>query len=167
MVWNLFPFKSNFSFGKRQKLQGCRGTESPGWFDVWRRDAWSGTLLWWSCQSPDPIAAAFWVIWIVSVEECSSLTQKFDAETLLYSLSHFEWDSHTVHMLTQWHLLPPLTNTVKSSLFTHANSSPLSLAASLHRCRANHSFYINNGWTFSDRPHICQHWTSWVKWINS
>ena len=43
--------------------------------------------------------------------------------------SHFECDDHTVHMLTQWHLLPPLTSTVKSSLFTHVHSSPLSLAA--------------------------------------
>ena len=28
--------------------------------------------------------------------------------SLLYLLSHFECDSHTVHMLTQWHLSPPL-----------------------------------------------------------
>ena len=28
----------------------------------------------------------------------------------LFSLSHFECDSHTVHMLTQWHLPPPLTD---------------------------------------------------------
>ena len=37
---------------------GCRGTESPGWFDVspkklcMRCDAWAGALWWWSCQSP-------------------------------------------------------------------------------------------------------------------
>ena len=36
---------------------GCRGAESPEWLDVSpkncvRRDAWAGTLLWWSCQSP-------------------------------------------------------------------------------------------------------------------
>ena len=41
---------------------------------------------------------------------------------LLYSLSHFECDDHTVHMLTQWRLLPPLKSTVKSSLFTHVHS---------------------------------------------
>ena len=44
---------------------------------------------------------------------------------------------------------PPLTSTVKSSLFTHAHSSPLSLAARLHQCHLNCSRYINNGWTFS------------------
>ena len=48
-----------------------------------------------------------------------------------------------------WCLPPPLTSTVKLSLFTHVHSSPLSLAARLHQCHANHSCYINNGWTFS------------------
>ena len=38
------------------------------------------------------------------------LNTKSNADSLLYSLSHFECDSHTVHMLTQWHLLPPLTD---------------------------------------------------------
>ena len=36
---------------------GCRGAETPGWFDVSQKnctrcDAWAGTLSWWSCQSP-------------------------------------------------------------------------------------------------------------------
>ena len=50
------------------------------------------------------------------------LKAKFDAYSLLYLLSHFECNSHTVHMLSQWHLLLPLTNAVKLSLFTHAHS---------------------------------------------
>ena len=33
------------------------------------------------------------------------LNAKFDADSLLYLLSHFECNGHTVHMLTQWH--PP------------------------------------------------------------
>ena len=73
----------------------------------------------------------------------SKLNAKFGADLLLDSLSHFECDGHTVHMLTQWCLLPPLTSTVKSSLLTHAHSSPLSLAAWLHPCHANRSHYIN------------------------
>ena len=73
------------------------------------------------------------------------LNSKFDADSLLCSLSHFECDGHTAHMLTQWCLQPMLTGTVKSSLFTHAHSSPLSLAARLHRCHANCSCYINKG----------------------
>ena len=77
------------------------------------------------------------------------LNTKFDADLLLYSLGHFECNGHTVHLLTQWHLLPPLTRRVKSSLLTHAHCSPVFLAARLHHCCANHSCYINNGWTFS------------------
>ena len=76
------------------------------------------------------------------------LHAKFDADSLLYSLCHFECDGHTVHVLTQWHLPPPLTSTVKS-LFTHTHSSPLSLAARLCCHSANHPHYISNGWTFS------------------
>ena len=72
------------------------------------------------------------------------LNAKFYVDVLLYSLSHFECDGH-IQMLTQWHLLPPLTSTVKSSLFTHVHSSPHSLAARLHGC----SCFIINGWTFS------------------
>ena len=100
-----------------------------------------------------PIAAAFWVIWIVSTEKCSSLMQNL-MHIHCYSLSHFECDSHTVYMLTQWLLQPPLTSTVESSLFTHVHSSPHSLDARLHRCCTNHSHYINNSWTFLDRPRI-------------
>ena len=77
------------------------------------------------------------------------LNAKCDEDSLLYLLGHFEWDDHTVHLLTQQHLPSPLTNTVNSSLFTQAHSSPLSLAAKLHRCHADRSHYINNGWTFS------------------
>ena len=77
----------------------------------------------------------------------SKLNTKFDANLLLYLLSHFEYNGHTVHMLTQWHLLPPLTSTVK--LFTHVHSSLQSLTARLHQCCTNHSHYINNGWAFS------------------
>ena len=89
---------------------------------------------------------------------------KFDADLLLCSLHHFECNSHTVHMITQWHLLPPLTSTVNLSLFTQAHSSPLSLATRLHRCSANHSCYINNGWTvfLTDLSYKCYyiHWNT-------
>ena len=74
---------------------------------------------------------------------------KLFADSLLYSLSHFECGGHTVHTLTQRHLPPPLTSAVKSSLLTHAHSSPLFLATRLHWCHTNHSHCNNNGWTFS------------------
>ena len=84
------------------------------------------------------------------------INAEFDAGLLLYLLSHFECDGHTVHMLTQWHLLFQLTSTVKSSLFTHAHSSPLSLSGRLHPCCTSRSCYISNGWTFSrETSNIC------------
>ena len=81
----------------------------------------------------------------------SKLNVKLDADLLLYLLSHFECDSHTVHMLTQQCSLLPLTSRVKLSLLTHIYSSPHSLAASLHWYRAHRSHYINSGWTFSEQ----------------
>ena len=84
------------------------------------------------------------------------LNAELYADLLPSSLSHFECDGHTVHMLTQWCLLPPLTSTVKSSLFTRVYYSSLSWAARLHQCHANTSLYINNGWT-SSRQTSCTH----------
>ena len=117
---------------------------------LWTRcDVWAGTLFWWSCQSPVAQSCSL-------LNHLSSfhgglfkLNTRFDADSLLYLLSHFECNSHMVHMLTQQCLLPPLSSTVKSSLFTQVHSSPLSLIARLHRSHANLSHYINNGWTFS------------------
>ena len=77
------------------------------------------------------------------------LKTKFNADSLFYSVSHLECDDHTIHMLTQLCLPPPLTSTMKSPLFTHAHSSPLSLAAKLYQCCANSTCYINIGWTSS------------------
>ena len=114
-----------------------------------RREAWVGALLWWSCQSP---AAHRYSRLNHAHSFCGGmfkLNAKFDVDSLFYLLSHFEYDSHTVHTLTQWHLQPPLISSVKSSLFTHVHSSPLSLDAGLHWRHANHSCPINHGWTFS------------------
>ena len=60
-------------------------------------------------------------------EECSSLMK--NSMQICCSIVHFECDGHRAHMLTQQHLPPSLTSTVKSSLFTHAYSRPLSLVA--------------------------------------
>ena len=64
MVWNLFPFKGDFSFGKSQKSQGTKYGLQGGWVTwvVWcyikklclRRDAWVGAVSSWSCPSPVP-----------------------------------------------------------------------------------------------------------------
>ena len=130
-----------------------------------RCDIWKGMLSWWSCQSSVAHSCGLLKHQIVSVEECSSLTKTLVHIYCIYLLSHFECDGHTVHKLNQWLLSPPLISTVKSSLFTHAHPSPLPLAARLHQCGANHSCYINNGWTFSGQtslyttygaPAVCQ-----------
>ena len=87
--------------------------------------------------------------------EMFKLNAKFDEDSLLYLLSHFECDSHTVHMLTQQHLLPPLTSTVstlKPSLFTHVHSSPHSLAARLHQCAQTVLIILTMTGLFLDRP---------------
>ena len=131
MVWSLFPFKGDFSFRKARSCRvpnlGCRRAESPGWFDVMpkklctRFDTWAGVSSWWSCQSP---VAHSWSLLNHQISLCGGvfkLNTKLDADSLLYSLSHFECDGHTVHTLTQRHPLPPLTSTVKSSLFTHVH----------------------------------------------
>ena len=60
---------------------GCRGAESPGWFDVLPKQSVKDVMHEWACCCDEaanhqlPIAAGFWVIQIVPSEECSSLTQ--------------------------------------------------------------------------------------------
>ena len=139
----------------------CRGAESPGWFDVLPKNS-AGDVMHERAHYHDeaanhqlPVAAAFWITQFA--RGTFKLNAKFDADLLLYLLIHFECDGHTVHKLNQWRLSPPLTSTVKWSLFTHAHSSPLSLAAKLHGCHTNLSHYVNNGWTFSQQTlsHIC------------
>ena len=104
-------------------------------------------LSWWSCQSPVAHGCGPLNHLNTFLRGTFKLNAKFDADSLLYLLGHFECDGHTVHMLTQWCLLSPLTSTGKSSLLMHVRSSPLSLAARLHQCHANCLRYINNGWT--------------------
>ena len=145
---------------------GCRG-HWVTWV-IWcftkilcrRCDAWVGVLSWWSCQSPVAHSCSLLNYLNSFHGGMFKLDSKFDADSLFYSLSHFEYDGHIVPMFTQQCLPPLLTSTVKSSLFVHAHSSPLSLARS-HRCRPNHSCYINNGWTFSRQTSYTQRY-GWV-----
>ena len=90
---------------------------------------------------------AFWVILIVSTEECSSLMQNLmQIHYCTYSVilnvtaTHYTCSLNSVyhpHWLVQW------------SRHCSQMHLPVSLAARLHQCRANCSHYINNGWTFS------------------
>ena len=84
-VWNLFPFKGDFSFGKSQKSQGAKSGLWQSWVTwvIWcfaKNSAWDMMHEWVCCRDEAanhqlPIAVAFWITWIVSAEECSSLTQ--------------------------------------------------------------------------------------------
>ena len=139
MVWNLFPFKDYFSFGKSQRSQGTKSGLYWGWVtwaaDLCRlqrtRSTFSGVLLIAGLPECGSVSKdtrpslrhlchtfictaliasspkAFRIIRIVSMEECASLTQ-FDADSLLYSLSHFECDGHIGHMVSQQCLPPTL-----------------------------------------------------------
>ena len=135
---------------------GFRRAESPGWVDVspktlqeMRCTSRCIVMMWRSCQSPVAHSCSLLNHPNSFHRGMFKLNTKIDADLLLYLLSHLECHGHTVHMLTEQRLPPPLTSAVKLSLFTCAHSSPLSLAARLHRCRTNLSHYIDNGWTFS------------------
>ena len=85
MVWNLCPFKGYLVWGKARSHRvpnlGCRRAESLGWFDVSPNNSEGDVMYEWACcrdeaaNHQSTIAVAFWIIQIVSVEECSSLMQ--------------------------------------------------------------------------------------------
>ena len=133
---------------------GCRRVESPGWFDVLPKDsAWDVIHEQMHCCDEAanhqlPIDMTFWIIWIVSVEECSSLTQNLmqihcsthsvilNVTATQYTCSlnsvycpHWlvQWSHHCSHMCIPVHSpwLPGYIDIMKAVL------------------------YINNGWTFS------------------
>ena len=63
----------------------------------------------------------------------------------------------TVHMPTQWHLLPPLASRVKSSMFMHTHSCPLSPWLSGYVDAAQTILVIlTMAGIFLKRPHITQ-----------
>ena len=84
-VWNLFPLKGDFSFGKSQKSQGAKSGVQGGWvtWPIWhftKNTTWDVMHEWVHCCDEAashqlPIAVAFWTVQVVSVEEYSSSTQ--------------------------------------------------------------------------------------------
>ena len=97
---------------------GCKETESPGWFDVSPKNSSEDMMHEWVCCCDEvvnhqlPTVVAFWIIQIVSVEECSSLTQNLmqircsthsvilNAVATLYTCS-LKW-IFCSHWLVQW-----------------------------------------------------------------
>ena len=161
--------------GKARNLRAlnleCRGLESPEWCVVLPKKSLQ------AFQNMDHFQQIFNHLWSVcatilfvlhSMHHPESLlnhpncfyrgmfklNSKFDAYSLLSSLSHSDCDNQTVHTLSQRSLPSPLTSTVTSSLFTHVNSNSFSLAARLHQCRANHSCLLRTSVLFPNRPWI-------------
>ena len=126
MVWNLFLFKGDVSFGKSQKLQHQNWVVGRlshlGDLMSRQKTAGVGVLSWWSCQSPGAHSCGLLNHPYSFCRGMFKLSAKFDVDSLPYLLGHFECDNHTVHMFTQQHLVPPLTRTVKLSLFTHVHT---------------------------------------------
>ena len=120
MVWNLFPFKGDISFGKSQKWQGAKSGLKGGWVTwvIWcftkklctRHDAWALCCCDEAANHQLPIAAAFWIILIVSVDECSSLTQNLMQICCSTAILNVTATQHTgslsgiccPHWLVQW-----------------------------------------------------------------
>ena len=164
MVWNLSLSKMILVLGKARSHRapnlGCRETELPRSFHVFPKIS-AGDLMQEGAhchdeaanQSPVAHSWGLWIIQMVSTEDYLSLTQnlvQICCSTCSVTLN-VTATKNTCSLNGVYH--PQLTSTVKLSLFTHVHSSPLSLAARLYQCHANHSLYINIGWTFS-RPRI-------------
>ena len=167
MVWNLFPFKGDLSFGKRQKSQGTKCGPYRSWVTwmIWcfaknlctRHDGWE---VWCGAEAINhhwPIAAAFWIIQIVSTEECSSLMQNLiqihcatHSVILNMVATQYTCSLNSIyysHWLVQW-----------SCHCSHMHIPVHSLWLPGYMCK--HSCYINNGWTFSRQNIYISQWNA-------
>ena len=86
---------------------GCRGAWLPRWFDVSPKNSardMMHELAHCHDEASDlqlPIAAAFWTIWIVSVEECSSLMQNLmqiccSTHSVILNATATQYTSHSM-----------------------------------------------------------------------
>ena len=87
---------------------GCREAEAPGWFGVSpinsARDVMSEQA---HCHDEADHSCGLLNHPISYHRVMFKPNAKLNSDSLLYSLSHFECDSHTVHVLIQQCLLPP------------------------------------------------------------
>ena len=124
-----------------------------------KTSAWEVMHEWAHCRDEAanhqwPIAVAFWIIRIVSTEECSSLTQNLmqiccsTCSVVLNATA--TQDTCSLNGV----YYPPLTSTVKSSLFMHVHSSPLCLAARLHDAVQTVLIILTMVGLFPDRPQM-------------
>ena len=98
------PFKGDFNFRKSPKKLTMHKiwAESPRWFDVLQKNsAWDRIHDRVCCCDEAathqfPIAMAFWIIWIVSTEECSCLTQNL-IQICCFTQSFWMWQPPSTH----------------------------------------------------------------------
>ena len=140
---------------------GCRVSKSPGWsyvlpkksaLDVMHEQAYCHDE---AANHQLPIAVAFWIIWIISAEECSSLTQNLmqihcSSSSVILNVMTTQYACslngvYHPHGLVWW-------SCHCSHMYIH--NSPLFLASRLLQSAANYSHNINSGWTFSGQT-IC------------
>ena len=157
MVWNFFPLKGDFSFGKSQKSQGTKSGLWWGWVTwvIWcfttkictRWDTWVGIWSWWSFQSPVAHRDAL-LNHLNSFHKSSSLTWNLKRIMALLPQSYWMWQPHSTHAhsivsTTLW-LLQWSRHCSCMHITVHSPWLP-----GLHRYHTNHSHYIHNGWMFS------------------
>ena len=122
MVWNLIPFKNDFSFRKSQKSHGTISGLSGDWVTwvIWcftkklcmRCYAWAGMLLCWSCQSPVAYNCGLLNHANSFHGECSSLMQnlmqiRWSAHSVILTVMATQYtcslkDAYHPHWLLQW-----------------------------------------------------------------
>ena len=112
----------------------------------------------WACCSDEganhqlPIGEASWIIWIVSMEECSSLTQNWmqtccSTRSVILNVMATQTHAHSTASTA--------SADCSEAIIVHTCTfSPLSLAARSHRGHAHHSHYIDNDWAFSRQTFI-------------
>ena len=97
---------------RRTPNLGCSGAESAGWFDVSPKNSAQDVMHEQVCCCDEaanhqlPIAAAFWIIWIASVEECSSLAQNWmqipcSSCSVILNMTATQYTC-SLHWLVQW-----------------------------------------------------------------
>ena len=137
----------------RAPYLSCRGAESPGWFDVLpknsARDVMHERV---HCHDEAanhqlPIAVAFWIIWTVSVEECSSLTQNL-MQIRCSTWPFWVWWPHSTHAHSLVSPAPTDWYSEVTTVHTCAFRSTL-LVCQVTSMSQNCSFYIDSSWTFS------------------
>ena len=107
-----------------------------------------GTLSWWSCQSPVAHSCGPLDHLNTFCGGMFKLKAKFDADLLLYFLSHFECDIHTIHMQSTASTTP--TDQYSEVVIVQAcsfQSTLLGCQVASMSCKP--FLYINNGCTFS------------------